>query len=171
MISWLKISRQVEHTYCTHVHFFPRARVARKAAWTALALRARARSRIRSEFGGLAGRGACSRACLGASPSRAKDLQIESRLQMPSPTRRAECFVATAMGAHLSRLGKARGSGGKFPPPRQDGDAYLIYVTPLSYEKWALEGIDDDGLVGIKISSMASASSPPRTATCSTSSP
>ena len=46
----------------------------------------------------------------------------------------------------------ARGSRGKFPPPRQDGDAYLIYVTPLSYEKWAFEGIDDDGLVGLKIS-------------------
>ena len=70
----------------------------------------------------------------------------------PSPTRALECFVATAMGARLSRAGKARGSRGKFPPPRQDGDAYLIYVTPLSYEKWAFEGIDDDGLVGLKIS-------------------
>lgn len=72
--------------------------------------------------------------------------------EFPSPTRVLECFVATAMGARLSRAGKARGSRGKFPPPRQDGDAYLIYVTPLSYEKWAFEGIDDDGLVGLKIS-------------------
>ena len=56
------------------------------------------------------------------------------------------------MGARFSGLGKAHGDRGKFPFPRYDGDAYLFYVTPLSYEKWAFEGIDDDGLVGLKIS-------------------
>ena len=63
-----------------------------------------------------------------------------------------------AMGAKLSAPkvdGYADSSASmrkRYPPPTKiDHHTYLFFVTPLTYEPWANEGRDDDGLLGFVI--------------------
>jgi hypothetical protein len=43
----------------------------------------------------------------------------------------------------------------RYPPPTKIAhETYLFFVTPLTYEPWANEGRDDDGLLGFVISDL-----------------
>ena len=50
----------------------------------------------------------------------------------------------------LSQSGSGRA---RFPPPiRDSAESILFAVSPMSYENWAFEGLDANGLVGFQVS-------------------